>query len=383
VWQETGEKWLAILVTALVAAAGLLAVTALLLFRQLAVASAQQERLDRLTAEWQMAQQTLQELLRQRDQLGLLVRLMQRFVSASERRELLTTLLSELGLFFKLETAEGVLLNQTALYGIWRRQDGRVYLQEWDSDSARQHLHWMGAQPMAGEASGDIVVPVRAEGTVIAVLHLVRLAPFTPEDRQFLEIVAAQVALALGRIKLITSLETLSITDALTGIANRRHWDLRLAEEVARAQRYRYPLAVLMVDIDHFKQINDRYGHQIGDFVLQQVVQRLRQNLRRTDFVARYGGEEFGVLAPQTSLESARILSERLRRAIHSEPITVTGTNGPVAIPVTISVGVAVFPDHAQNESDLVAAADAALYQAKQAGRNCVRMADTAPKGGE
>jgi diguanylate cyclase (GGDEF)-like protein len=159
----------------------------------------------------------------------------------------------------------------------------------------------------------------------------------------------------------------------LTGIANRRHWDWRLAEEIARAQRYRYPVAVLMVDIDHFKRVNDTHGHQVGDEVLRQVAERLRSTLRRTDFLARYGGEEFGIIAPQTALEAAKVLAERLRRAIAREPIQV---NNELSIPLTISVGVAVFPEHGQNESDLVAAADAALYRAKQDGRNCVRVAE-------
>jgi diguanylate cyclase (GGDEF)-like protein len=204
-------------------------------------------------------------------------------------------------------------------------------------------------------------------------LRLVRSIPFEPDDRQFLEVIAAQVSLALGRIKFIATLQTLSVTDALTGIANRRHWDWRLAEEIARAQRYRYPVAVLMVDIDHFKRVNDTHGHQVGDEVLRQVAERLRSTLRRTDFLARYGGEEFGIIAPQTALEAAKVLAERLRRAIAREPIQV---NNELSIPLTISVGVAVFPDHAQNESDLVAAADAALYRAKQDGRNCVRVAE-------
>lgn len=368
-WQvarDSREGWLGLLVAALIAAAGLFAMTAILLLRQITATAEQQERL-------QTAQQSLQELLRQRDQLGLLVRLMQRLVSITHQKEMLTVLLSELGLFFNAETVEGVVFNGGVLYGTWQRHEGKVSLQVWETLPVRPLRAWMDLTHPPALSSNEVVFPVRSEGTVMAILHLVRSAPFTAEDRQFLEVLAAQVALALGHLRFITALETLSITDPLTGIANRRHWDWRLSEEIARAQRYRYPLAVLMVDIDHFKRVNDIYGHQVGDIALQQVVQRLRSNLRRSDFLARYGGEEFGVLAPQTSLEAATVLAERLRHAIANEPITV---NNDLAIPLTISIGVAVFPEHGQNDSDLVAAADAALYRAKEEGRNCVRVAE-------
>jgi diguanylate cyclase (GGDEF)-like protein len=339
----------------------------------MAMAASQRERLQELTQEWQATQHSLQQLLRQRDQLGLLVRLMQRFVSAAHQREILTVLLSELGLFFRAETAEGILFNEPILYGLWHWREGRVSVREGQTEAIRQNCPWADPNGFRNASPQEAVVPVLSDGQVMAVLRLVRSIPFEPDDRQFLEVIAAQVSLALGRIKFIATLQTLSVTDALTGIANRRHWDWRLAEEIARAQRYRYPVAVLMVDIDHFKRVNDTHGHQVGDEVLRQVAERLRSTLRRTDFLARYGGEEFGIIAPQTALEAAKVLAERLRRAIAREPIQV---NNELSIPLTISVGVAVFPDHAQNESDLVAAADAALYRAKQDGRNCVRVAE-------
>lgn len=375
-WQvalETRQGWLGILVAALIGSAGLFATTVILLLRQMAMAASQRERLQELTQEWQATQHSLQQLLRQRDQLGLLVRLMQRFVSAAHQREILTVLLSELGLFFRAETAEGILFNEPILYGLWHWREGRVSVREGQTEEIRQNCPWADPDGFRNASPQEAVVPVLSDGQVMAVLRLVRSIPFEPDDRQFLEVIAAQVALALGRIKFIATLQTLSVTDALTGIANRRHWDGRLAEEIARAQRYRYPVAVLMVDIDHFKRVNDTHGHQVGDEVLRQVAERLRSTLRRTDFLARYGGEEFGIIAPQTALEAAKVLAERLRRAIAREPIQV---NNELSIPLTISVGVAVFPDHAQNESDLVAAADAALYRAKQDGRNCVRVAE-------
>jgi diguanylate cyclase (GGDEF)-like protein len=376
-WQvarETQQVGLGLLVAALVGSAGLFATTTVLLLRQMATVATQRERLQELTQEWQAAQHSLQQLLRQRDQLGLLVRLMQRFVSAAHQKEILTVLLSELGLFFRAETVEGILFDDPVLHGIWHWREGQVSVREGQKEVLSPNCPWADPNGFRPQSSQEVVIPVLSDGKMMAAFRLVRSAPFDPDDRQFLEVIAAQVSLALSRIKFIATLQTLSVTDALTGVPNRRYWDLRLAEEIARAQRYRYPLAVLMVDIDHFKRVNDTYGHQVGDVALQQVASRLRSNLRRTDVLARYGGEEFGVLAPQTSLEAAKVLAERLRHAIASEPIWV---NSDLSIPLTISVGVAVFPEHGQNESDLVAAADAALYRAKEEGRNCVRVAES------
>ena len=375
-WQvarETQQVGLGLLVAALVGSAGLFATTTVLLLRQMATVETQRERLQELTQEWQAAQHSLQQLLRQRDQLGLLVRLLQRFVSAAHQKEILTVLLSELGLFFRAETVEGILFDDPVLHGIWHWREGQVSVREGQKEVLSPNCPWADPNGFRPQSSQEVVIPVLSDGKMMAAFRLVRSAPFDPDDRQFLEVIAAQVSLALSRIKFIATLQTLSVTDALTGVPNRRYWDLRLAEEIARAQRYRYPLAVLMVDIDHFKRVNDTYGHQVGDVALQQVASRLRSNLRRTDVLARYGGEEFGVLAPQTSLEAAKVLAERLRHAIASEPIWV---NSDLSIPLTISVGVAVFPEHGQNESDLVAAADAALYRAKEEGRNCVRVAE-------
>ena len=375
-WQvarETQQVGLGLLVAVLVGLAGLFATTTVLLLRQMATVATQRERLQELTQEWQAAQHSLQQLLRQRDQLGLLVRLMQRFVSAAHQKEILTVLLSELGLFFRAEMVEGILFDDPVLHGLWHWREGQVSVQEEQREVISPNYPWADPDGFRPQSSQEVVIPVLSDGKMMAAFRLVRSAPFDPDDRQFLEVIAAQVSLALSRIKFIATLQTLSVTDALTGVPNRRYWDLRLAEEIARAQRYRYPLAVLMVDIDHFKRVNDTYGHQVGDVALQQVASRLRSNLRRTDVLARYGGEEFGVLAPQTSLEAAKVLAERLRHAIASEPVQV---NSDLSISLTISVGVAVFPEHGQNESDLVAAADAALYRAKEEGRNCVRVAE-------
>ena len=159
------------------------------------------------------------------------------------------------------------------------------------------------------------------------------------------------------------SLQSESLTDGLTSLANRRAFQLRLAEEVQRAGRYPAPLSLLMVDVDNFKSYNDDFGHQAGDAALAGLAPLLRQNMRDSDVAARYGGEEFAVVLPQTEGATALVLAERLRRTVKQASWSKR--------PVSVSVGVATLQD-GMGAEELVGAADAALYAAKQRGRNCV-----------
>jgi len=354
---------------------GFLAATLGLLMQRVSKVDEQQKRLENLQSEWQATQESLRQLLSQRDQLGLLVQLLHHFVLATTRQDILLTLLKELPPFLWLDKMEVIVFDAITLYGTWDVLSEQISIEEMANQSEGKLPSWAREQlPKSITQTFDFVlVPVITDDAVIALMRLSRPSkkPFTADELRFLEAVANQTALALERVKLIAFLENLSITDALTGIANRRHFEWRLSEEIERARRYKYPLSALMLDLDHFKQVNDNYGHQIGDIVLQQVAQRLRRILRRTDFLARYGGEEFIVLAPQTPAERALILAERLRQVIAESPIPVADN---LQIHITISIGVAVFPNHAQNESELIGAADAALYKAKQMGRNRVCM---------
>jgi diguanylate cyclase (GGDEF)-like protein/PAS domain S-box-containing protein len=164
-----------------------------------------------------------------------------------------------------------------------------------------------------------------------------------------------------------TQLELLATTDQLTGLKNRRVFQTRLAEEIARTQRATPPLSLLMIDVDRFKQFNDTFGHVPGDTVLQQVAQLLQQHARAVDVVARYGGEEFAVLLPETDEAGARAMGERLRQAIATAKWKQRS--------VTISVGCATFGLVRDSERALVQRADAALYRSKERGRNCVHHA--------
>ena len=171
-------------------------------------------------------------------------------------------------------------------------------------------------------------------------------------------------------MKLNAELEKLAMTDYLTKIYNRRYFMQRAKEEFNREARNNQPLALLMMDLDEFKKINDTYGHALGDSVLQQVAAVLSSNLREIDILGRIGGEEFAVLLPNTAQEDAVVLAERMRQAIEDTPIDIAGR----AAQVTISIGVAGYTGEMSSVSVLLKNADIAMYQAKHSGRNCVRV---------
>ncbi len=168
-------------------------------------------------------------------------------------------------------------------------------------------------------------------------------------------------------------LEVLSNTDGLTKIFNRRHFMELLELEFIRAERYQSNLSYMMIDIDHFKRLNDTYGHLVGDRILVRIAETLKENLRKNDMVARYGGEEFAMLLPETNLKGALVVAERYRQRIES----LEHVEGDKSIRVAISVGVATYPHPAiKSVDDLIRIADDALYKAKQNGRNRVEVAE-------
>ena len=164
--------------------------------------------------------------------------------------------------------------------------------------------------------------------------------------------------------------QEMSLTDELTGAHNRRYCMLRLNQEIARATRYRHPLCLVLVDVDHFKEINDRHGHDRGDAALKEVCRVIASQSRVESAVCRYGGDEFAVLLPEASWEGGRVYSERIRSAI-------SRTSFAHGAQVTISIGLAAFPDDAPNGEGLFKAADTSLYSAKASGRNQVGTSTT------
>jgi two-component system cell cycle response regulator len=178
-------------------------------------------------------------------------------------------------------------------------------------------------------------------------------------------------------VKLGDTLEALhrqATHDELTGLRNRREFDRILARELERARRFGQPLALVMVDLDHFKSVNDRHGHPAGDLVLQEVARRLGAESRSVDWVSRFGGEEFAVIAVQADRPAALAAAQRLCAAVAAGPIAA---GAGLQLDATASGGVAVFPDDGAGAAELVTAADRALYAAKAAGRNCVVSFDT------
>jgi diguanylate cyclase (GGDEF)-like protein len=183
---------------------------------------------------------------------------------------------------------------------------------------------------------------------------------------------AAQAALALHNAALLDEVARLATRDALTGLANRRLFEESLEREVARARRLSTPLSLLLIDVDHFKQINDTYGHPAGDAVLAGVAGAITAGTKAFDVPARYGGDELAVLLPGCGSHDARGVAERVRSQIAEQVHDV---------PITVSVGVATMPENALDGERLVAAADAALYDAKRAGRDRVHTSARAVDG--
>jgi diguanylate cyclase (GGDEF)-like protein len=157
------------------------------------------------------------------------------------------------------------------------------------------------------------------------------------------------------------------VTDELTGLSNHRRFQEALASELERARRFDTGIGLVMLDVDNFKQVNDTYGHQVGDHVLREVARVLRTESREVDEPARYGGEELAVILPAADLEGAYGLAERVRAGIESLTIAIDGGD---PLRVTASFGVAALPESAHDQGSLIAAADAALYSAKRTGKN-------------
>ena len=181
-----------------------------------------------------------------------------------------------------------------------------------------------------------------------------------------LRTVADQVAVAVNHARLFTQMQQLALTDGLTGCVNRRSFEMQLERDLRLATRMRQPVSLIMLDIDHFKRVNDTYGHDAGDAALRFLADALRDELRGVDTAARYGGEEFAVILPQAGLDGALIVAERLRSRLETTEVPGIGH-------ITGSFGLATFPLHANSRDGLVGAADRALYEAKHAGRNRIR----------
>lgn len=302
----------------------------------------------------------------------------------------LRDLFSEQSGVLYLVTANATTLEQVAVWNELRTMPARLDLDACGAMSKCEEERYVLITPGAEtdskpcELQSDglacCCVPLTREGTPLGVLHI-RQLPHNPaplHDQQILlaTMAADLIGLALSNIQLREHLQEQSIRDTLTGLYNRRYLNETLARELQHGMRYQQAVGIILMDIDHFKCINDTYGHQIGDAVLRLLGTFLQARTRRGDMVCRYGGEEMVLVLPNTPLEQAAAYAEQLRQSVQH----LTGEYDGQPLPhVTVSLGVAASPGHGHSVDTLISAADQALYQAKAAGRNQTCVAEAVP----
>ena len=243
------------------------------------------------------------------------------------------------------------------------------------------------AVPIRAPATvGDPLVPGAAPASatpatlgVLALYDRLGSDEFDDTDLHTLRTFAGQAGVAVHNVRVHEEAQRLSLTDPFTGLWNYRYLRESLRREVERASRFGRMLTVLVLDLDHFKVVNDTYGHAAGDTVLSEFARRIRLGLREVDVAFRQGGEEFVVLLPETDAYGGAIVAERLGAAVRDRPVVVEGARPGQAdhIPISVSIGVAVYPEHGGNAQQVLAAADTALYAAKNAGRDTYRLAES------
>ena len=222
---------------------------------------------------------------------------------------------------------------------------------------------------------GSIIgIPLKVGNTVVGVMNLSRstLGGFSTSELRLLSLLSDQAAVAISNASLHQMISRQAYSDTLTGLPNRRALDERLEEEVVSARRNNYSFAVIMMDLDGFKAVNDTYGHVIGDEVLRLVFGEMARGVRTTDFLARYGGDELTLILSQTEMSSAQIVSEKIMEGMRK--IKYRLPDGK-RLKLGISGGIALFPVHARSGPDLLRAADAALYHAKKFKRGTFELA--------
>jgi diguanylate cyclase (GGDEF)-like protein len=230
---------------------------------------------------------------------------------------------------------------------------------------------------MLGSTQSFLMVPLLVGPDILGVIRLNSAKPDTYQeyDQDVLSTLANQTAMVLENALMVQQIHDMAIRDGLTGAYNHRYFQEKLAEEMAKAERYNKDLSLALLDVDYFKKFNDSYGHQEGDKVLRIVSEVIQTTVRnKVDTVARYGGEEFTVILPESDGNVGKELVERIRKNIEGH---LFGNNGKSLYRVTVSIGIASYPFDARDQKGLIQLADQALYEAKKAGRNCVRRFKT------
>ncbi len=218
---------------------------------------------------------------------------------------------------------------------------------------------------------------MQVQGEILGILHMQsrHKEDLDEAKRQLAYTVVEQTTLALSNLKLREALREQSIRDPLTGLYNRRYMEEALKQQLSRVMRQLHPLGIIMIDIDHFKNFNDTYGHAAGDALLRELGQFLQSHIRGEDIACRYGGEEFTLMMPDISLEVAQKRAEHLRQ--EAKQLRVQDA-GQFHEGITLSLGVAIYPQHGRTLDIVLRSADAALYRAKQEGRDRVVVAEKA-----
>ncbi|HUX78305.1 MAG TPA: diguanylate cyclase [Alphaproteobacteria bacterium] len=224
----------------------------------------------------------------------------------------------------------------------------------------------------------NLCLPLKDKDSTLGLLHIREYPSTNLDENPFLlpQTIAIQLSISISNIRKGDILKDQSIRDPLTNLFNRRYLSESLPQELHYAQRQTQPLSILMIDIDYFKKVNDKYGHEAGDVVIKHIALLLEEHFRKSDVPCRYGGEEFLLVLPGTSLVSAMHKSEKLRQAVIDFPFSFHGKN---IQGLTVSIGVASFPQHGISSTTLIAASDRALYKAKELGRNRVEVAKNEP----
>jgi diguanylate cyclase (GGDEF)-like protein len=278
------------------------------------------------------------------------------------------------------------LVLRDALAGLYlESRDGRIKLSAACVDDRLRDLGTVLAEEAAATISGQeprrstithgaedvhvAAIPLATRGRPFGALVIGRpVRDFSEHDSRVLELLANSTAVAIENARLYQETRRLAITDPITRIYNVRYFRSALSQEVQKARRFRYPMALIMADIDYFKRFNDTYGHPKGNVALQMIARALVRSLRQTDTVARYGGEEFAAILPGCDRSALAQVAEKIRRSVATLPIRVDVGKPPVH--VTISVGGTWQEAGELDSTTLLSAADGALYQAKEQGRD-------------
>lgn len=322
------------------------------------------ERFRSLRREKDRAVQLLSETSVREQRAHSIRELASRIASTLDHTELVTFLKQGLGRAVGVEKVCMCLVTN----------DGMQYFHA-QTDSPQLPADWLesslaGTEPahLSAQGAAWLGIPIHVRDKPAALLVLGRPGKFASEETEILRTIAAETGMALSNIELFLEMHRLATVDGLTGVFTRHHFMEVAQLELMRAKRYDRRMTAIMLDIDHFKPVNDRYGHAAGDEVLKTIAALCRKNLREVDVIGRYGGDEFCILLPETDIAGGREVAERIRRSVEKEQIKFTGSGD---LQITVSQGVARVKGNLTLK-ELLGAADSALLEAKRAGKNRV-----------